>query len=208
VELTPATRLVRALVLPLLAAATPVGAAAPAPAASTTAIAAADATLDGFLAQDDAARRALDPLDTLERGEPLSAAQFRLVFDPALTALQRARNAAARDALARIDLASLDPAHRISARAYAAVLDDEQVMLSPPVADMLALMPLNPVGGLQVDYPGLASAGGPTPLDSAADHAANLARDRALPAVFASAIARYREGMARGVTSPRPWWKP
>lgn len=203
-ELTPATRLVRALVLPLLAAATPVGAAAPAPAASTTAIAAADTALDGFLAQDDAARRALDPLDTLERGEPLSAAQFRLVFDPALTALQRARNAAARDALAQIDLASLDPAHRISARAYAAVLDDEQMMLSPPVADMLAMMPLNPVGGLQVDYPGLASAGGPAPLDSAADHAANLARDRALPAVFASAIARYREGMARGVTSPRP----
>ena len=214
----PGTRLVRAFVLSLAAASalasTPAGAqvlpaAAPSSAAGSAGASAdrrvrADAALASFLAQDDAARRALDPLDTLERGEPLSADQFRMIFDPALTAMQRARNAAARDALARIDSDALDPAQRISAKAYAAVLDDEQAMLSPPVADMLAMMPLNPVGGLQVEYPGLASAGGPMPLDTGADHAANLARDRALPAVFDAAIARYREGLARGVTSPRP----
>ncbi|NMN03642.1 MULTISPECIES: DUF885 domain-containing protein [unclassified Novosphingobium] len=203
----PATRPLHALLLLALVGA-PVGAKAqitqPAPAsapASTTV--SPNAALDALLAQDDAARRALDPLDTLERGEPLAASSFRMVFDPALTTMQRARNAAARDALARIDLATLDAPHRISARAYAAVLDDEQAMLSPEVADMLAMMPLNPVGGLQVEYPGLASAGGPASLETAADHAANLARDRALPQVFAAAIARYREGLARGVTSPR-----
>ena len=198
------------LALPRLALPLPAQAQAPlaAPPAMVSPAAApspsANAVLDALLARDDAARRALDPLDTQERGEPLSASSFRMVFDPALVVMQRARNAAARNALDAIDPARLDTAHRISAQAYAAVLADEAMMLSPQVADMLSLMPLNPVGGLQVEYPGLASSSGPASLETAADHAANLARDRALPDVFASAIARYREGLARGITSPRP----
>lgn len=204
-ELTRRARHARApLLLALLVAPALVTAQPVTPAVTPAPSRGPDAALDALLAQDDAARRALDPLDTLERGEPLGPQSFRMVFDPALTAMQRARNAAARDALARIAPATLDAPHRLSARAYAAVLDDEAAMLAPPVADLLAMMPLSPIGGLQVEYPGLASAGGPAPLDSAADHAANLARDRALPQVFAAAIARYREGMARGVTSPRP----
>jgi len=160
----------------------------------------ADAALDTFLAQDDAAHRALDPIDTLERGEDLPAARFVALFEPALTAAQRARNAAALGRLARIDPASLDARHRISAKAYAAVLHDEEAMLSPAVADTLALTPLHPVGGLQVEYPALASISGP----DEADDAMTIARDRALPRVFDTVIARYREGMARGVTSPVP----
>ena len=164
----------------------------------------ADQALDAFLAKDDAARRALDPVETLERGEPLSAERLAMLFTPALASAQRARNAAARTALADLAAAhDLDPAHRISARAYAAVLDDEQAMLAPPVQDMLALMPLSPSGGIQAEFPALASEGGPEPLDTSADHAAMLARDRALPRVFATAIARYREGMAQGITSPK-----
>jgi uncharacterized protein (DUF885 family) len=65
---------------------------------------------------------------------------------------------------------------------------------------MLALMPLSPAGASRWIRPRLGRRA--EPLDSAADHAANLARDRALPRVFASAIARYREGMAQGITSP------
>jgi prolyl 4-hydroxylase len=89
----------------------------------------ADQALDAFLAKDDAARRALDPVETLERGEPLSAERLAMLFTPALTAPTRAQRRCARCA-GRSTAPALDPAHRISARAYAAVLDDEQVMLA------------------------------------------------------------------------------
>ena len=46
-------------------------------------------------------------------------------------------------------------------------------------------------------------SGASVPLASVADYEARLALDHALPGVFASAIARFREGMASGVTEPR-----
>jgi hypothetical protein len=87
-------------------------------------------------------------------------------------------------------------------RAYAAVLDDEQVMLSPPVADMLAMMPLNPVGGFRWNIPA-----SPRPAGRWARPRRPCRQPGAGPRPAGGvchAIARYREGMARGVTSPRP----
>ncbi|WP_225204589.1 DUF885 domain-containing protein [Novosphingobium huizhouense] len=161
------------------------------------------ARLDRLFADDARSEQALDPLAGLERGERVSAERFRLLFTPELVRRQRELNAEALARLAQIDRAGLDEAHRISFDVFRASKLDEQALLAPATVALTGPRPFNHFGGFHVEFPGLVSAESAMPLDTLADYEARLALDRALPDVFDTAIARFREGIASGVTEPR-----
>ncbi|BEV01382.1 DUF885 domain-containing protein [Novosphingobium olei] len=161
------------------------------------------AALDRLFADDARNEQALDPLAGLERGERVSADRFRLLFTPALIDQQRASNASALERLGRIDRKALDEAHRISFDVFRDSKLEEKIGLSPQIVALTAPRPFNHFGGFHVEFPGLVAGESAMPLETVADFEARLALDRALPAVFDTAIARFREGEASGVTEPR-----
>ncbi|MCH7628882.1 MAG: DUF885 domain-containing protein [Proteobacteria bacterium] len=180
----------------------PAPASAPAPLTPPVRVGDAEA-LDRLFIEDARSEQALDPLAALERGERLSAERFALLFTPDLTRSLRAANADALERLSHIDRAALDDAHRISYDVFRADKLDEQAQLSPAIEALTAPRPFNHFGGFHVEFPGLVSADSAMPLETLADYEARLALDRALPHVFDTAIARFREGMASGVTEPK-----
>ncbi len=66
------------------------------------------------------------------------------------------------------------------------------------------LMPLNQMSGLPMDLAVFGSGSGPQPFATAKDYDRFLARVRQFPRWADGAIERMREGMARGITLPRP----
>src|SRR4051812_43788208 len=66
------------------------------------------------------------------------------------------------------------------------------------------LMPLNQMSGLPMDLVVFGSANGPQPFATARDYDRFLVRARQFPRWVDGAIALMRQGMARGITTPRP----
>lgn len=163
----------------------------------------ANAMLDRLFAEDARATMALDPLGALEQGQRISVSQFALLFTPELARRQRDANARALAALARIDPTRLDPAHRISQAVFDETKRNEQALLTPEIQALTAVQPFNHFGGFHIAYPELSAVGNGTSLGTVADYDLLIARHRALRQVFGQAIARFREGMASGVTEPR-----
>ena len=163
----------------------------------------ADRALDRVFLDDARGEQALDPAGALERGEALSPQDFALLFTPELDRRQQEVNRATLDRLAHVNAAALDEAHRLSFDAFRTEKLAEHDMLAPSVLALTTVRPFNHFGGFHVEYPGLASAGGPVPMDTLDDVELNLARDRLLPQVFDQAIARFREGMASRVVESR-----
>jgi uncharacterized protein (DUF885 family) len=163
----------------------------------------ANRTLDRLFLDDARAEQALDPLGTLERGEPLAVDQFTLLFSPELVQRQRAANSAALQRLGAIDTATLDEAHRISFAVFRFAKEDDRAFLAPDVQALIGVRPLNHFGGFHVEYPGLASSESAIPFATIDDFEGNLARDRALGRVFDSAITEFRRGMASRVVESR-----
>ena len=152
---------------------------------------------------DTRAEQALDPVGALERGDRIDPAQFRMMFKNELTQRRRAANAASMQRLGAIDRAALNAHERISYDVFRADKLSEAASLSPQIAELESAMPFNHFGGFHAEFPGQVAADSAMPLENLADFEARLALDRALPDVFADAIARFREGMAMGITEPR-----
>lgn len=163
----------------------------------------ANAMLDRLFAEDARQTMALDPLGALEQGQRVSIQQFTLLFTPELARRRREANARTLATLARIDQARLDPGHRISYAVFEDTKRKEQALLRPEVLALTAVQPFNHFGGFHIAYPELSGPGTAAALTSVADYDQLIARHRALDHVFSQAIARFREGMASGVTAPR-----
>lgn len=159
----------------------------------------AAAALERVFADDAVAERALDPLGALERGDRLPASEFSLLFTPELARRQRVSLQETLARLGAIDASALDEAHRISYDVFLRAKRDELAFLEPDVLALTAVRPFNHFGGFHVEYAGLASAESAIPLETVADFEAAIARNRALPQVFAQATDRFREGLAGGV---------
>ncbi|MFM6830340.1 MAG: DUF885 domain-containing protein [Novosphingobium sp.] len=164
---------------------------------------AANAALDRLFAEDARANIDLDPLGALEQGRRVSVPQFELLFTPKLSAMRRDANNRALAELTRIDSARLDEAHRISRAVFEDAKRSEQNLLRPEIAGLLDVQPFNHFGGFHVSYPELSAPGSGIALDTVADYDLLIARHRALPRVMDQAMARFREGIASGVTEPR-----
>jgi len=163
----------------------------------------ANAALDRLFAEDARATMTLDPLAALEQGHHVPISQFALLFTPALATRQREANTRALMALGQIDRSRLDPARRISHAVFEETKRNEQALLSAEMQALTAVQPFNHFGGFHIAYPELSASGSGTSLNTAADYDLLIARHRALRQVFGQAIARFREGMALGVTEPR-----
>ena len=180
-------------VLALLAGAAPLNAAA----------SGADAELDQFFAMQERAGAALDPIGSLERGEPVRADQLRLLYTPSLAARRRALNARALMRLAQFTPEQLDPAHRISLEVFRAMKLEERDELRPEITSITSVQPFDHFGGFHVEYAGIASGAGAQPFRTVTDYEATLARNKAFATVLDNAIARFREGLAGRQTEPR-----
>lgn len=163
----------------------------------------ANAMLDRLFAEDARQTMALDPLGALEQGQRVSIQQFALLFTPELARRRREANARTLASLVRIDQARLDPGHRISYAVFEDTKRKEQALLRPEVQALTAVQPFNHFGGFHIAYPELSGPGTAAAITSVADYDQLIARHRTLEHVFSQAIARFREGMASGVTEPR-----
>ena len=165
--------------------------------------ASANVALDRLFAEDARTAMQLDPLGALEQGLPVSPEQFVRLFTPDLAIQRRDANARTLAALARIDPAGLDESHRISRAVFEAAKRSEQALWSADVQALIGTQPFNHFGGFHVAYPEMSAPDSGATLASVEDYRQLVARHRALPHVFDSAIDRFREGMAGGVTEPR-----
>lgn len=163
----------------------------------------ANTLLDRLFAEDARQNIALDPLGALEQGQRVSVKQFEMLFTPELARKQREANARTLETLARIDITRLDGEHRISRAVFADTKRNEQSLLTPDVQALTSVQPFNHFGGFHIVYPELSAAGSGTALNTVADYQLLIARHKALRRVFGQAMARFREGMANGVTEPR-----
>lgn len=162
-----------------------------------------NALLDRVFADEMRRGFALDPLGALQQGQKVSVDEFLMLFTPELAAERREANAEILDRLARIDPAKLDEGHRISRAVMEDAKRTEQALLAPESQALIELRPFNHFGGFHVAYPELSSPGSGVALETTGDFELLIARHRVLGRVFDNAMARFREGMAAGVTEPR-----
>ena len=99
-----------------------------------------------------------------------------------------------------IDAARLSPSGRVTYDIF--VSERELALQGGKFPD--ELLPLNQMSGLPMDLVVFGSGNGPQPFATARDYDRFLTRARQLPRWVNGAVAMLREGMARGVTTPRP----
>jgi uncharacterized protein (DUF885 family) len=117
-------------------------------------------------------------------------------FRESLAALDQAFLERAR----RIDPASLPPTARIT---YDIFVSERELALEG-VKYPEELMPLNQMSGLPMDLAVYGSGTGPQPFATAKDYERFLARLRQFPRWADGAVDMMRDGMARGITLPKP----
>ncbi len=163
----------------------------------------ANAALDRLFAAESQRSLELDPLGAMQQGKRVSAKQFRMLFTERHALERREANRSILADLAAIDPSTLDQGHRISRAVMMDAKQAEQALLTPEAMALTEVQPFNHFGGFHVAYPEISSPGSGVALETSEDYALLIARHRALPAVFDQAIARFREGMASGLTAPR-----
>jgi uncharacterized protein (DUF885 family) len=104
------------------------------------------------------------------------------------------------DRARRIDAAALSPSSRITWDIF--VEEREHALAGQRFPE--ELMPFNQMSGLPMDLAVYGSGSGPQPFVTVEDYERFLARIRQFPRWVDGAIVLMREGMARGITVPRP----
>ena len=174
-----------------------------APAVSKPAPSAAGARLERLLADSDAAHLQRNPIEALLRGDLSDAGRFG---DDLTDAYFAAERIAAEDdllALTGIDRAALSPVERI---AYDSFAWQRAIRLRETTGAALSIsapFQLNHMTGLHLDFPGLSSGRGAAPYKTTVDYEAGLSRIDGFIAYLDRALARARQGAARGVVQPR-----
>ncbi|MBP2515078.1 DUF885 domain-containing protein [Sphingomonas sp. PvP018] len=144
-----------------------------------------------------------DPLQAIFRGDMRYADRFGEYLTDARTAQDKRNVEQDLSAIAAIDRAKLT---RVDQIAYDVFRNGREVALrgfAPNLVAIDRLLPLSHFGGFQTFYPDFASGKGGAPFKSVADYENNLRRNAGYAAVYDRAIARFREGMAKGVTQPK-----
>jgi len=144
-----------------------------------------------------------DPLQAIFRGDMRYADRFGEYLTDARTAQDKRNVEQDLAAIAAIDRAKLT---RVDQIAYDVFRNGREVALrgfAPNLVAIDRLLPLSHFGGFQTFYPDFASGKGGAPFKTVADYENNLRRNAGYAAVYDRAIARFREGMAKGVTQPK-----
>ncbi|MES3094981.1 DUF885 domain-containing protein [Sphingomonas aerolata] len=144
-----------------------------------------------------------DPLQAIFRGDMRYADRFGEYLTDARTAQDKRNVEQDLAAIAAIDRSKLT---RVDQIAYDVFRNGREVALrgfAPNLVAIDRLLPLSHFGGFQTFYPDFASGKGGAPFKTVADYENNLRRNAGYAAVYDRAIARFREGMATGVTQPK-----
>ncbi|MDY1008036.1 DUF885 domain-containing protein [Sphingomonas sp. CFBP9019] len=144
-----------------------------------------------------------DPLQAIFRGDMRYADRFGEYLTDARTAQDKRNVEQDLAAIAAIDRAKLT---RVDQIAYDVFRNGREVALrgfAPNLVAIDRLLPLSHFGGFQTFYPDFASGKGGAPFKTIADYENNLRRNAGYAAVYDRAIARFREGMAKGVAQPK-----
>lgn len=192
--------------LPVLLAATALAlaTATPAPAYAQSAQAqSAAADLKALFSASDEADLQRNPLNALYRGDLRHADRLGDFFSDAAIEAERAALTADLAALARIDRNSLSAEDRISHDVFRWTRQNSLDGLAPQLTALSLALPLDHFTGLHSFIPELHSGESVAPYNSLADHENSLKRLSAFAVQLDIAIARFRQGMAGGITHPR-----
>ena len=162
-----------------------------------------DARLKRLFYDSDERDLALDPISAILRGDMRYADRFGDYLTDAATAREERNRRADLAALQAIDRAKLT---RVDQLAYDVFRNTAEVNLrgyAPAIQSVTRLLPINHFGGFQTFYPDFASGKGGAPFRTVADYDNNLTRNLGYAALYDRAIARFREGMAKGIVHPR-----
>ncbi|MCU6454456.1 DUF885 domain-containing protein [Sphingomonas sp. A2-49] len=146
---------------------------------------------------------ALDPISAIMRGDMRYADRFGDYVSDAATARDKRNLEADLAALKAIDRNRLT---RVDRLAYDVFRNGAEINLrgyAPAIQSVTRLLPINHFGGFQTFYPDFASGKGGAPFRTVADYDNNLKRNAGYAALYERIIARFREGMAKGVVHPR-----
>ncbi|HEX9967342.1 MAG TPA: DUF885 family protein, partial [Solirubrobacterales bacterium] len=183
---------------PAAQAAPPAGAAAPAPAAQSP-----SERLRALFARSDEDLLRRVPLAALYRGDLRYADQYGDYLSDAYFNRERAAQQAELAELQAIDRSALGATDQL---AYDVFRRDKQMALRQLAPEMLALTAVRPIDhffGFHTAFADLSSGRGAAPFRTVADYENNLRRFTGFVSQIDVAIARFREGMASGVTQPR-----
>ncbi len=162
-----------------------------------------DARLKRLFYASDERDLALDPISAILRGDMRYADRFGDYVSDAATAREKRNLEADLAALRAIDRSKLT---RVDQLAYDVFRNTAEVALrgyAPAILSVQRLLPINHFGGFQTFYPDFASGKGGAPFRTVADYDNNLKRNAGYAALYDRIIARFREGMAKGVVHPR-----
>ncbi len=144
-----------------------------------------------------------EPLEAISRGDLRYADRLGDYLSDSGDAADKAAIERDLAGLAAIDRTKLTPTDQLAYDVFAADKRGALAGYAPAVQDVARLLPLNHFGGLQTFYPTFASGQGSAPFKTVADYDNNLKRNAQYAVTLDRAIARFREGLARGVVQPK-----
>ncbi len=160
----------------------------------------ADATLNALVEEYFDRQLELSPLNATAIGDTRYDDRLDETTSPGFREKALGIQRAFLDRARRIDAAGLSPSSRITWEIF--VGERELALEGQKFPE--ELMPLNQMSGLPMDLAVYGSGSGPQPFANARDYDRFLTRVRQFPRWADGAIAQMREGMARGITVPRP----
>jgi uncharacterized protein (DUF885 family) len=162
-----------------------------------------DAKLKQLFYDADERDLKLDPISAIYRGDLRYANRFGEYLTDARTATEKRNAEADLAAIKAIDRSKLT---RVDQIAYDVFRNQTEVNLRGFAPELLAVqrvLPVNHFGGFQTSYPDFASGKGGAPFKTVADYDNNLVRNAGYAALWDRVIARFREGIAKGVVHPK-----
>ncbi len=162
-----------------------------------------DARLKRMFYDSDERDLALDPISAILRGDMRYADRFGDYLTDVATAREKRNLEADLAALKAIDRAKLTRVDQLAYDVFHNTLTINLRGYDPSIQSVMRLLPINHFGGFQTFYPDFASGKGGAPFKTIADYDNNLKRNAGYAALYDRIIARFREGMAKGVVHPR-----
>ena len=162
-----------------------------------------DARLKRLFYDSDERDLALEPISAILRGDMRYADRFGDYLTDEATAREERNLRADLAALKAIDRAKLTAVDQLAYDVFRHTAEVNLRGYAPEILSVTRLLPINHFGGFQTFYPDFASGKGGAPFKTVADYDNNLKRNVGYAALYDRAIARFREGMAKGIVHPR-----
>jgi uncharacterized protein (DUF885 family) len=171
--------------------------------AASAAVKSEDEKLFALFAAADETNLANNPLQALYRGDLRYADRLGDDITDSYFATERKAAQDNLTALKAIDRSRLNEQNKIAYDVFEWMTRDRLVMVSAPIVNLKAVIPINHFTGIQNYYPTLASGDGAAPFKTVLDYENNLKRHREYVTFLDRAIGRFREGMAQGVVETK-----